>query len=101
MTYFFKLNPTNNNKDSLIATALNGVIYTENNRLHIKGKNHYLYKFDGSPIGWYMRNPKTLDDIYLGKGASPTAELETLVIKDNEYWLEIIQVEQDINESEL
>lgn len=101
MTYYFKSIPTNNNKDSLIATSLNGVVYTENNRLHIKGKNHYIYKFDGNPIGWYMRNPKTLDDIYIGKGASPTAELESLDIQDNEYWSEIIQVEQDKNESEL
>ena len=100
MTYFFKSIPTNNHRDCLIATALNGVVYTENNRLHIKGKNHYIYKFDGSPSGWYMRNPKTLDDIYIGAGASPTAELESLVIQDNECWSEIIQVEQDKNEEE-
>ena len=95
--YFFKAIPANNNKDGIIATALNGVVYTENNRLHIKGGHHYIYKFDGSPIGWYMRNPKTLDDIYIGKGASPTAELESLDIKDEEYWATIMQVEEDKN----
>lgn len=98
MTHFFKAIPANNNKDGIIATALNGVVYTENNRLHIKGSHHYIYKFDGSPIGWYMRNPKTLDDIYIGKGASPTAELESLDIKDEEYWAAITQVEEDKNE---
>lgn len=98
MTHFFKAIPANNNKDGIIATALNGVVYTENNRLHIKGRHHYIYKFDGSPIGWYMRNPKTLDDIYIGKGASPTAELESLDIKDEEYWATITQVEEDKNE---
>ena len=99
MTYLFKSIVTNNNKDSLIATSLNGVVYTENNRLHIKDtRNHYIYKFDGSPIGWYMRNPKTLDDIYLGVGASPTAELESINIMDEEYWESILIVD---NESEL
>ena len=36
-------------------------------------------------------------DIYIGKGASPTAELESLDIKDEEYWATIMQVEEDKN----
>lgn len=99
MAIYFKVTPPTKENDGLIVTALSGVVYTENNRLHIKdNRNHYIYKFDGSPIGWYMRNPKTLDDIYLGAGASPTAELESINIMDEEYW-KSIQI--DNNESEL
>ena len=93
MTIFFKATPTNNNQNGLVATALNGVIYTENNHLHVKGKYHGIYKFAGSPVGWYMRNPETLTDVYLGAGASPTAELEALEILDAAYWAEITQKE--------
>ena len=99
MTVYFKVTPPNKESDGLIATSLNGVVYTENNRLHIKDtRSHYIYKFDGSPIGWYMRNPKTLDDIYLGQGASPTAELESVKVNDEEYF-KSIQIDE--NESEL
>lgn len=99
MTAIFKTTPPSKDGDILIATALNGIVYVENNRLHIKdSRNHYIYKFDGSPIGWYMRNPKTLDDIYLGKGASPTAELESVKVNDEEYF-KSIQIDE--NESEL
>jgi hypothetical protein len=99
MTIFFKNTPPSSNGDRLIATALNGVVYVENNRLHLKGSTiHYIYKFDGSPIGWYMRNPKTLDDIYLWEGAIPTVELESISVNDAEYWASI-QIDKD--ESEL
>lgn len=74
----------------LVATALNGEVYTENKRLHIKNNIcHYVYKFDGSPIGWYRRNLKTSDDIYLGVGASPTIEFENLEVKNQELWEKI------------
>ena len=87
----FNPTPEQGSGDKVIATALTGVVYVENNRLHVKcNDRHYLYKFDGSPIGWYARNLKTCDDIYLGEGASPSAELETLSIKDEEYWTNII-----------
>lgn len=99
MTIFFKSTPPSKDEDSLIATALNGVVYVENNRLHIKGsRNHYIYKFDGSPIGWYMRSSKTFDDIYLWEGAIPTVELENIKVNDAEYWASI-QIDKD--ESEL
>lgn len=91
MTIQFNSIPEQASGDKIIATALTGVVYIENNRLHVKcNDRHFLYKFDGTPIGWYARNLKTSDDIYLGKGASPTAELETLEIKDEEYWAKII-----------
>ena len=54
MTYGIKstLNPLAG--DKIVATALDGVVYTENNRVHIKGNTrHYIYKYDGSPVGWY------------------------------------------------
>ena len=94
MTYAFLDKPQENNTDLLVATALNGEVYTENKRIHIKNNTcHYVYKFDGSPTGWYRRNLKTSDDIFLGKGASPTIELENLKIKNNAVWLGIIQPE--------
>lgn len=90
MTIFFKSIPERVSEDKIIATALTGVVYMENNRLHVKcNDRHFIYKFDGTPIGWYARNLKTCDDVYLGVGASPTTELETLVIKDEDYWAKI------------
>ena len=87
--------------DGLIATALNGVVYTENSRLHVKGNAaHYIYKPDGSPVGWYARNIKTYDDIYLGVGASPTIELENIVIQDTSVWSAIKQEEPEETEEE-
>ena len=76
--------------DRLISSALNGVTYTENGRLHLKGNDeHFIYKPDGAPVGWYQRNIKTLDDIYLGKGASPTVEFENNIVYDSDLWAAI------------
>ena len=87
MVYNFVATPQNNGKDELIATALNGEAYSANNRLHIKNAEwHLIYKYDGSPIGWYARNVKTNDDVYLGSGASPSIVLETLTVKNEEFW---------------
>lgn len=59
----------------------------KSNRLHIKNAEwHLIYKYDGSPIGWYARNVKTNDDVYLGSGASPSIVLETLTVKNEEFW---------------
>ena len=47
MTYGFKNTPIvpRSSGDGLIATALDGVVYTENSRLHVKGNTaHYVYK---------------------------------------------------------
>lgn len=87
MTYTFKGNPTIETEDMLIASALNGVVYIENGRLHVKGnKMHFIYKPNSSPMGWYARNIKTCDDIYLGVGASPTIDLENIEIKNEAMW---------------
>ena len=92
MTYGFKSTPTIKTDDKVVATALDGVVYTENNRLHVKtNTRHVIYKFDGAPAGWYARNIKTNDDIYIGEGASPTVELENVEIKDAETWEAILQ----------
>lgn len=103
MTYGFKDNPIMPRTvgDGLIATALDGVVYTENGRVHVKGNAaHYVYKPDGSPAGWYARNIKTCDDIYLGVGASPTIELENVVIKNANVWSAIKQEEPEETEEE-
>lgn len=92
MTYIFKSIPitTKTTADVLIASALNGVTYTENGRLHIKGnKMHFIYKPDGSPAGWYARNIKTLDDIYLGTGACPTIDFENVQVENADLWAAI------------
>lgn len=98
MTYGFKNTPTmpRSNGDVLIATALDGVVYTENSRLHVKGNTaHYIYKPDGSPVGWYARNIKTLDDIFLGVGACPTIEMENINIENDTLWQSILQVDEE------
>lgn len=91
MTHNIKAVPAEISGDKVVATALNGVVYTENNRLHIKTNNrHVLYKYDGTPAGWYARNIQTSDDVYLGDGAAPTVELENLDVKDAVAWEGII-----------
>ena len=100
MTYAFKNSQTVPTFDKLIATALNGVVYTENGRLHIKGnKMHYIYKPNAMPTGWYARNIKTLDDIFLGVGASPTIELENIQVEDMLTWNEILRPEEEENDN--
>lgn len=96
MIYSFKTQPTKQAGDAIIATALNGVVYSENNRIHIKTHTcHIVYKFDGAPIGWYVRNLKNGDEIYLGVGASPTIELENLEIKSVLRWESIKYTSED------
>lgn len=94
MTYGFKDIPImpRTGGDGLIATALNGVVYTENSRLHVKGnKMHFIYKPEGSPVGWYARNIKTCDDIFLGAGASPTIDFENVEVENEKMWAAIKQ----------
>lgn len=99
MVYNFVATPQNNEKDELIATALNGEAYSENNRLHIKNSEwHLIYKYDGSPVGWYARNVKTNDDVYLGSGASPSIVLETLTVKNEEFWNSLLCPEAEETE---
>lgn len=90
MTYYIKASPAVEAGDKVVATALNGVVYTENNRVHIStNTRHYVHKPDGTPAGWYARNIKTSDDIFLGDGASPSVELENLEVKNAEAWAAI------------
>lgn len=92
MIYRFKNVINNLKSDLLIGSALNGVVYTENSRLHVKSNTaHYVYKPDGTPAGWYARNIKTCDDIYLGVGASPTIELENINIVNNDIWTGLLE----------
>ena len=103
MTYIFKDTPitTKTSADVLIASALNGVTYTENGRLHIKGnKMHFIYKPDGSPVGWYARNIKTLDDIYLGAGACPTIDFENVQVENADLWAAIQHVDESAETAE-
>ncbi len=96
MTYVFRDAPEIGGSDELVASALDGVAYAENGRLHIKSNSfHYVYKPDGNPKGWYMRNMKNLDDIYLGAGACPSVELETLSVKDETAWNAILAPAQE------
>lgn len=96
MTYRFIANPRKKDKDANIATASNGAIYTENKDLHItNGGYHFIYKFAASPIGWYARNARTNEDIWLGTGASPTIEFENLQIKNATHWGKIFAAEQE------
>ena len=47
MIYRFKNVINNLKSDLLIGSALNGVVYTENSRLHVKGnKMHFIYKLN-------------------------------------------------------
>ncbi len=91
MTYSIKPKLNTIAGDKVVATALDGVVYAENNRVHVKGNTrHYVYKYDGSPVGWYARNIKTNDDVYLGEGACPTIEFESVDIKDAAAWGELL-----------
>lgn len=83
-------------QDKLIATALDGTVYIENGRLHINSvSRHVIYKPTASLRGWYIRNHKTLDDTYLGKGAGPIVELEELYVLDEELWQSLLEVPND------
>ncbi|MDR1093410.1 MAG: hypothetical protein LBL66_04605 [Clostridiales bacterium] len=74
-----------------IYEASGGRGYVENGELHLMSPQvHYVYKFEGSPAGWHMRNDRTKVDYYLGGGASPTVNLENIEVKDEAYWGEIV-----------
>lgn len=95
MIYYFKETPPKVEGDKLIATALNGEAYVEDNNLHIKNATwHLIYKFDGLPTGWYARNVKTNNDVYLGSGACPSIDLEDLDVKDEEYFDSIFKMDK-------
>lgn len=100
-TYQFKT-VIENIDNCVIYTADSGEGYVENNEVHItENAYHFIYKFDEKEKGWYMHNSETSKDIYLDSGASPTAEYETVEIKDQTVWDKIIQPVSDIYKDEL
>lgn len=83
------LNPlleAHSEQEKIIFVASNGQGYIVNDELHICGNYHFVYKFSGDPVGWYMRNPKDNKDRYLGVGACPSVLIEGLDIKDEAYF---------------
>lgn len=87
--------------DCDIYTADSGEGGVKNSELHItENAYHFIYKFDEKEKGWYMRNSETSKDVYLDSGASPTAEYETVEIKDQTVWDKIIQPASDKSEDE-
>lgn len=95
MVYEFVANPHKIENGKQIATARNGEAYTKSNCLYIKSTTwHLIYKYNGSPVGWYARNVKTNVDVYLGNGASPSIVLERLVVQDESAWNALLQQTQ-------
>ena len=82
--------------DGQIFTASNGEGYVEDNELHIvQSKYHFVYKFNGVPVGWYMRNESTGTDVFLGEGACPSAEYGDIEFTDEEYFSAITHSQED------
>lgn len=88
-------------KDGEIYTAESGKGYVKNSELHITENDyHFVYKFDENGKGWYMRNTETNEDVFLDNGASPTAEYETVEIKNQTSWDKIIQPKPEKTEED-
>lgn len=81
--------------NATIYTADNGNGYVENKELHICGNYHYVYKFDGNPVGWYMKNPDDGIDRYLGEGASPSVVVDNISVSDAAYFASIQYVQPE------
>lgn len=97
-TYFFNAE-IESHTDGQIFTTSNGAGYIKNNELHItQSKYHFIYKFNGTPVGWYMRNESTGSDIFLGQGACPTAEYGDIEYTDEEYFASIIHLQEAMTE---
>ncbi|HRF69894.1 MAG TPA: hypothetical protein PKV66_00525 [Candidatus Pelethenecus sp.] len=96
MVYNFKSQLSKQMGDTIIAMSSNCTIYGENNCLHIKtNTRHIVFKFDGTPVGWYAYNLKNGNEIYLGDGASPTVEIDGLIIKNPEEFENILSFQED------
>lgn len=93
--YFsIKSQPEKCESDRLIYTAINGKGYFENNELHLVADYHYVYHFNGNPVGWYMKSPKDGIDRYLGAGASPSIVLRNPKINNEEYFNSLLNEEE-------
>lgn len=98
--FFFKPTLTAHNEaEKLIYVASNGQGYIANDELHICGNYHFIYKFTGNKVGWYMKNSQDNIDRYLGVGASPSVLISDIDIKDEEYFesIKYVQEEQEEN----
>lgn len=93
--YYFKSEIKDiDNGDIFVSDNGNG--YVQNGELHITENNyHFVYKLDENVEGWYMRNSQTGEDIFLGDGASPTAEYESIDVKNQACWEEIQLITED------
>ncbi len=88
-------------KNGEIFTANNGKGYVQNGELHItENSYHFVYKYGEKVKGWYMKNLETGEDIFLDNGASPTAEYETVDIKNQSAWDKIYQPQPEKTEEE-
>lgn len=89
-TYIFKSDIEYiSNGEIFVTESGNG--YAQNGELHITQSSfHFVYKFNEISKGWYMKNNKTQQDVFLGYGASPSTEYEIVNIKDQTAWDKII-----------
>lgn len=69
--------------EQTIFSANNGQGYIKDGELHIIGGGHHFVYKDGK---WYMKNPITQIDHYLGEGACPTVNLDSINVLNQEYW---------------
>lgn len=77
--------------NTIIAHALNGIVYIENSRLHVvNNKIHFICTSEG----WYVHNNKTLKDVYIGKDVAPSIDFNDVNILDDTLW-NLIQYSED------
>lgn len=98
-TYIFNAS-VESHASGKIFTASNGEGFIEDNALHVKqSRYHFIYKFDGDQVGWFMRNSETREDVFLGEGASPSAEYDGLTFEDEEYFNSITHSPESTSEA--
>ena len=91
--FFLKETPERCESNKLIFTATNGQGYMSEDKLHICGNYHFVYQFEGR-VGWYMKNPQTSQDYYLG-GGSPSVLIQDINIIDKDYFDSLLVVEEN------
>ena len=83
-------------KQKIIAKADNGRVFSTGTELHIATDEiYYVYHFMGGR--WYIRNESTGTSHYAGIGATPTIALSNLQVIDNDYWEDLILLNDDGN----
>jgi hypothetical protein len=86
-------------KKKTIFTADNASGYFESKEFHAVGEYHFVYKFSGDQIGWYMQNPADFIDRYLCEGACPTMLVENLQVLDEEIFA-AITIDNEANQEQ-